>query len=62
MLRRHFYQYERYQEVRSKEMMEARVDAVFDSLRADPAFLDLTKYADGRLPMPTAPTGMPTNQ
>ena len=62
MLRRHFYAYERYQEVRSKEMMEARVDAVFDSLRADKDFLDLTKYADGRLPMPIAPSGMPMNQ
>jgi tetratricopeptide (TPR) repeat protein len=63
MLRRHFYEYERYQEVRSKEMMEARVDAVFDSLRADKGFLDLTKFADGRLPMPMAPgAGMPTNQ
>jgi len=63
MLRRHFYEYERYQEVRSKEMMEARVDAVFDSLRADKDFLELTKYADGRLPMPPVPgAGMPTNQ
>ncbi len=52
MLRRHFYDYERYQAVREKEMMEARVDAVFDSLRTDKDFLDLTKYADGRLPMP----------
>ncbi|HET7286426.1 MAG TPA: tetratricopeptide repeat protein, partial [Pyrinomonadaceae bacterium] len=33
LLRRHFFQYERYQAVRAKEMMEARVDAVFDSLR-----------------------------
>ena len=32
--------------------MEARVDAVFDSLRADPAFIALTSGADGRLPMP----------
>ncbi len=51
-LKRHFYQYERYQSVRAKEMMEARVDAVFDSLRADPAFVALTNDADGRLPMP----------
>jgi tetratricopeptide (TPR) repeat protein len=51
-LKRHFYQYERYQAVRAKEMMEARVDAVFDSLRADPAFLALTHRADGRLQMP----------
>jgi tetratricopeptide (TPR) repeat protein len=52
LLRRHFYQYERYQAVRSKEMMEARVDAVFDSLRADPEFLALTSDADGKLQMP----------
>ena len=51
-LKRHFYQYERYQSVRTKEMMEARVDAVFDSLRSDPAFLALTRDADGRLQMP----------
>jgi hypothetical protein len=33
-------------------MMEARVDAVFDSLREDPAFLALTQGADGKLAMP----------
>jgi tetratricopeptide (TPR) repeat protein len=54
-LKRHFYQYERYHAVRQKEMMEARVDAVFDSLRSDVAFLDLTKHADGMLPMPMSP-------
>ena len=58
LLKRHFYQYERYRAVRSKEMMEARVDAVFDSLRADSAFLALTSGADGRLPMPTPMKGM----
>jgi tetratricopeptide (TPR) repeat protein len=58
LLKRHFYQYERFQAVRSKEMMEARVDAVFDSLRADSAFLALTSGADGRLPMPTPMKGM----
>ena len=52
LLRRHFFRYERYQAVRSKEMMEARVDAVFDSLREDPKFLALTSGADGRLQMP----------
>jgi tetratricopeptide (TPR) repeat protein len=52
LLKRHFLQYERYQSVRAKEMMEARVDAVFDSLRNDPAFIALTAGADGRLPMP----------
>ena len=54
-LKRHFYSYERFHAVREKEMMEARVDAVFNSLRDDQAFLDLTKYADGRLPMPMSP-------
>ena len=52
LLQRHFFQYERYQSVRAKEMMEARVDAVFDSLRQDSAFLALTSGADGRLQMP----------
>src|SRR5258706_5510940 len=60
LLRRHFYQYERYQDVRAKEMMEARVDAVFDSLRADKDFLALTKDADGRLPMPMSPKAAET--
>ena len=54
-LRRHFYSYERFHAVREKEMMEARVDAVFDSLRNDVAFLDLTKFADGKLPMRMSP-------
>ncbi|HEX9628507.1 MAG TPA: hypothetical protein VF961_00685, partial [Pyrinomonadaceae bacterium] len=57
-LKRHFYQYERYQSVRAKEMMEARVDAVFDSLRTDPGFIALTRNADGRLPMPMKPMGI----
>jgi len=52
LLKRHFYQYERYHAVRSKEMMEARVDAVFDSLRHDSGFLALTRHADGKLQMP----------
>ena len=52
LLKRHFYQYERYQTVRAKEMMEARVDAVFDSIREDPAFVALTSGADGKLPIP----------
>lgn len=52
LLQRHFFSYERYQAVRAKEMMEARVDAVFDSLRQDAEFLALTKGADGRLQMP----------
>lgn len=52
LLQRHFFAYERYQAVRSKEMMEARVDAVFASLRQDPQFVALTSGADGKLPMP----------
>jgi tetratricopeptide (TPR) repeat protein len=52
LLKRHFFSYERYQAVRSKEMMEARVDAVFASLMKDPAFIALTSGADGRLPVP----------
>ena len=59
LLQRHFFQYERYQAVRSKEMMEARVDAVFASLIQDPAFLALTKDADGRLPMRMSPNARP---
>ena len=58
MLKRHFYQYERYQEVRTKEMMEARVDAVFASIVRDKDFLDLTKFADGRQPMVMSPKQM----
>jgi len=52
LLQRHFFSYERYQAVRAKEMMEARVDAVFDSLRQDSEFLALTSGADGKLRMP----------
>ncbi len=52
LLRRHFFQYERYQAVREKEMMEARVDAVFDSIRFDREFIALTRGADGKLPVP----------
>jgi tetratricopeptide (TPR) repeat protein len=49
LLKRHFFEYERYEAVRSKEMMEARVDAVFVSLKADPVFVALTSGADGKL-------------
>jgi tetratricopeptide (TPR) repeat protein len=59
LLQRHFYEYERYQAVRSKEMMEARVDAVFASLMHDDQFLALTKDADGRLPMRMSPNAKP---
>src|SRR5206468_13058574 len=60
LLRRHFFQYERYNSVRAKEMMEARVDAVFDSIRTDRDFIALTNHADGRLPIPMK--GMPASQ
>ena len=60
LLRRHFFQYERYQAVRTKEMMEARVDAVFESIRSDHEFIALTSGADGKLPMPMK--GMPASQ
>lgn len=52
LLKRHFFEYERYHAVRTKEMMEARVDAVFVSLRKDPSFVALTAGADGKLPIP----------
>jgi tetratricopeptide (TPR) repeat protein len=52
LLKRHFFEFERYQQVREKEMMEARVDAVFDSIRMDKDFLALTNGADGKLPIP----------
>jgi tetratricopeptide (TPR) repeat protein len=52
LLKRHFFEYERYASVRSKEMMEARVDYVFLSLREDPQFVALTSAADGKLPIP----------
>jgi tetratricopeptide (TPR) repeat protein len=46
LLRRHFYQYERYDAVRAKEMWEARVDYVFSSMKDDPEFIKLTAMAD----------------
>lgn len=52
LLKRHFFQYERTDAVRSKEMMEARVDAVFAALYDDPGFIALTSGADGKLPLP----------
>lgn len=59
LLKRHFFEYERYQAVRSKEMMEARVDAVFASLMNDKDFMALTSGADGRLPMRMSPNAKP---
>ena len=52
LLKRHFFEYEKYDAVRSKEMMEARVDAVFASIVKEPEFISLTAGADGKLPMP----------
>ncbi len=49
LLKRHFFTYERYHAVRSMEMEEARVDAVFASIKQDPGFVALTSGADGRL-------------
>jgi len=57
LLKRHFFEYERYQSVRSKEMMEARVDAVFASLKSDPQFVALTSGADGKLDAARAMSG-----
>ena len=62
LLKRHFYRYERYQSVREKEMMEARVDAVFESIRNTSAFLALTSGADGKLQMPMKPMSMPARE
>jgi tetratricopeptide (TPR) repeat protein len=45
MLHRHFYQYERYDDVRAMEMWEARVDYVFASIKEDPEFVKLTAMA-----------------
>jgi len=61
LLKRHFFQYERYEAVRTKEMMEARVDEVFVTLRKDPDFLALTSGADGRLPIPDSKMSIPAS-
>jgi len=45
LLHRHFYQYERYDDVRAMEMWEARVDYVFSSIREDRDFVKLTAMA-----------------
>lgn len=45
LLHRHFYKYEKFDAVREKEMKEARVDYVFETLRNDPAFIKLTALA-----------------
>jgi tetratricopeptide (TPR) repeat protein len=48
LLRRHLYEYERYDAVRAREMKEAREDIVFVDLRGDPEFVALTALADRR--------------
>ena len=45
-LARHFYEYERFDPVRAREMREARDDIAFASLHKDAAFVELTKLAD----------------
>jgi len=45
LLHRHFYKYERYDDVRAMEMWEARVDYVFSSLKDDEEFVKLTAMA-----------------
>ncbi len=45
LLRRHFYDYERFDAVRAMEMQEARDDYMFASLHDDPEFVELTKLA-----------------
>ncbi len=47
LLRRHFYEYERFDSVRAMEMKEARDDYMFVSLHQDPEFIELTKLASG---------------
>jgi tetratricopeptide (TPR) repeat protein len=46
LLRRHFYDYERFDAVRAKEMKEAREDIVFTALKQDPEFIALTAMAE----------------
>jgi hypothetical protein len=46
LLHRHFYDYERFDAVRSKEMKEAREDIVFTALKQDPDFIALTALAE----------------
>jgi tetratricopeptide (TPR) repeat protein len=46
LLRRHFYDYERFDAVRAKEMKEAREDIVFTALKQDPEFIALTAKAE----------------
>jgi tetratricopeptide (TPR) repeat protein len=58
LLRRHFYEYERFDAVRAKEMKEAREDIVFTALKQDPAFIALTAGAE-RPPAASGSQAMP---
>jgi hypothetical protein len=44
-LHRHFYGYEKYDDVRRFEMAEARMDIHFKQYKEDPRFLELTALA-----------------
>lgn len=44
-LHRHFYTYEQFDDVRAKEMQEARDDIVFKPYHEDPEFVELTQLA-----------------
>ena len=59
-LRRHFYEYEKFDAVRAKEMTEARDDIVFARYHQDPVFVELTSLADsdGCSYHPAAGSGM----
>lgn len=59
LLRRHFYEYERYDAVRAMEMKEARDDFMFASLHAERDFVELTRLAhqSGAMKMPGATGG-----
>jgi len=57
LLRRHFYDYERFDAVRAKEMKEAREDIVFTALKEDPAFIALTANAERPAAAATAMPG-----
>ncbi len=46
LLARHFFEYERFEAVRVREMREARDDFVFAQFHSDPAFVELTRGAD----------------
>jgi tetratricopeptide (TPR) repeat protein len=50
LLHRHFYDYERFDAVRAKEMKEAREDVVFTALKEDPEFVALTAKAEKPAP------------